>query len=320
MTNARLHELQTMDEVAKACGLGVAGIEAYAGESNQANLFWLIKIPKHGRKRRGTHRIVYKARRPELSSFHRSIAMVVVNSGNFGDHVQGFVKKRSTRTNAEQHLGARILLHADIVAFFDTISAEHVQQAFISAGTPPAIALTLARACTIDGYLRQGTRCAPAIANLVCRHLDLDMIALAGVFGAVYTRYADDLTFSGDRVPPSDSVEAILKKYGFALRDGRCSMQIRGRNQYVTGLTIADVQQPRLPKRTKRRLRLVLHFIEKFGIDGHAKNRGMGDFGREFMALDGMLRYVNAIEPELAQKWRHAFDIGIKKSATKTVD
>jgi RNA-directed DNA polymerase len=312
MTTARLADLQTLDDVAQACGIESTRIVTFAETANQAALYTVLRIPKRSAKRRGSFRTVYKANSDALSGFHRSIAMVAVNSANFGEHVQGFVKKRSTRTNAARHLGARLLLHADITAFFDSISVQQVSEALVVASCAPDIAAVLARACTIDGYLRQGTRCAPALANLVCQHLDADMLALAQSAGAVYSRYADDMTFSGDDIPKPVSVEHVLKRYGFALRDGHCYQQRRGRNQYVTGLTIADKIKPRLPRRLKRNLRLALHYIEKFGFKAHAIRTGADEL--EMSRLSGMLDYVNSVEPELAQEWARALAAGSRKA------
>ncbi len=312
MTIARLSDLQSLEEVALACGIEPTRIEAFAKIAPQAASYSVLKIPKRSVKRRNAFRTVYKANSEALSGFHRSIAMVVVNSANFGEHVQGFVKKRSTYSNARRHVGARLLLHADITAFFDTITVKQVSEALVVAGCVPDVANILARACTIDGYLRQGTRCAPALANLVCQHLDSDMLALAQDAGAVYTRYADDMTFSGDVVPKPASVEQVVKQHGFALRDGRCYQQRRGRNQYVTGLTIADAK-PRLPRRLKRNLRLTFHYIEKFGLKAHVDRIGADEF--ELTRLAGMLRYVHSVEPDLAQKWGHSLAVGATKPA-----
>ena len=63
-------------------------------------------------------------------------------------------------------------------------------------------------------------RCSPAVANLVCRQLDVDLLLLAGTTQSIYTRYADDLVFSGDTVPDSSAVANIVERHGFALRDG----------------------------------------------------------------------------------------------------
>jgi hypothetical protein len=237
--------------------------------------------------------------------------MIVVNSTEFGGHVQGFMKKRSTRTNAEQHLGARILLHADIRGFFDAITTRHVREALIHEGADIPIADVLSKICTIDGLLRQGTRCSPAIANLVCFDMDQAFLRLARVNDCIYTRYADDITLSGNAVPSDDIVQEVLNKYGFQLRGGKCRRQHRGRCQFVTGLTVADLAAPRLPKRMKRRLRLTMHYIGRFGVIDHFKYIDEKSPFREEAWLNGMLKYARSIEPELVEKWQKVLDKAI---------
>lgn len=307
MTIAKLKELKSLDDVARACGVEFDFIEAYSSSQNQKSFFNVLKLPKHGRRRKGEYRVVFEAREQRLAAFHRSISMIVTNNAVFGEHVQGFMKKRSTRTNAEKHLAAKVLLHADIKGFFDAITTEQVRNAFVTEGAAVRMADVLAKACTIDGLLRQGTRCSPTIANLICFDMDQSFLRLAHSHNCVYTRYADDLTFSGDQVPSDDSVKEILESRGFKLRDDQCYRQYRGRSQYVTGLTIADPNQPRLPTRLKRRLRLMMYYIEKHGLADHWRKVGANDAKREEAWLLGMLKYAGSIEPKLVNQWRQIF-------------
>lgn len=314
MTTAKLKDLKSLDDVARACGVERDFIEAYSNSQYQKSFFNPLKLSKRGRRRKGEYRVVFEAHEQRLAAFHRSMSMIVTNSAVFGDHVQGFLKKRSTRTNAEKHLAAKVLLHADIKGFFDAITTEQVRDAFVAEGTAVPMADVLAKACTIDGLLRQGTRCSPTIANLVCFDMDQSFLRLARSHNCVYTRYADDLTFSGDQVPLDDSVKKILESCGFQLRDDQCYRQYRGRSQYVTGLTTADQKQPRLPKRLKRRLRLVMYYIKKHGLADHWKRVGLDTISEEAW-LWGMLKYARSIEPQLASPWQHAFDEALTKRA-----
>lgn len=308
MTTATLKDLKSLDDVARACGIERDFIEDYSNSPNQKSFFTALKLRKHGRRRKGEFRIVFEAREGRLASFHRAMSMIVTNSAVFGDHVQGFLKKRSTRTNAEKHLAANVLLHADIKGFFDAITTKQVMDAFVAEGTAVPMADMLSKACTIDGFLRQGTRCSPTIANLVCFDMDQSFLRLARSHSCIYTRYADDLTFSGDQIPSDDSIKEILGSYGFKLRDDQCYRQYKGRSQYVTGLTVADPNRPRLPKRLKHRLRLVMYYIEKHGLADHWKRIGVDDAAREEAWLSGMLRYAGSIEPQLVSQWQHTFD------------
>ena len=314
MTTARFANLHDLDEIARATGVSGANIDAYVKSAKQASFYTQLKIRKRGRKRAGQFRIVHKAKHEWLGQLHRMVAAMIGNDVTFGSHVQGFIQQRSILTNARQHLGARVILHGDIQGFFDAITVEQVQRGLVSLGAPPNVAELLARAGTIDGFLRQGTRCSPAIANLVCRPLDDGLLALAGAHRATYTRYADDLTFSGEKVPDAAAVQAIVEQHGFKLRDGRCYLQHRGRSQFVTGLFVGDTQRARLPRRLKRRLRQILHFVEKFGTDGHFGRPGADALVGDALALAGMIRFVQSIEPGLARRLRAQYQTGSEKS------
>lgn len=317
MTTARLRDLKSIEDVARACGVEADFVLEYCVSADQQSYYEPLKLRKKGKRRRGEYRIVFAARKERLRLLHRGLAMVVSNSANFGNHVQGFVKKRSTRSNAEQHLGAKILLHADIKGFFDAITTQHVQTAFVEHGATLSMATTLAKVCTIDGLLRQGTRCSPTVANLVCFSMDEAFLRLATSTGSTYSRYADDIVFSGDSVPPDDSVRAILQSCGFELRDGQCFRQRQGRVQYVTGLSVADPSKPRLPRRLKNRLRLVMYYIEKHGLDDHFEKSRQSDGEPRVTWLDGLLRYGQSIEPNLVNRWQRVFNAALAQRAQK---
>ena len=308
MTTARLADLKTVGDVARACGVEQDFIEEYAQAERQRDFYTALKLRKRGRRKANQYRVVFAAKNARLAAFHRSVAMIIANSVKFGDHVQGFLKKRSTRSNAKQHLAADVLLHADIAGFLHAITMEQVFGAFVALGAPVKISQILASSCTIDGLLRQGTRCSPSLANLVCQNMDTQMISLADAHDCTYTRYADDMAFSGPRVPQDDAVAAILKTNGFALRDGKCYRQYKGRSQYVTGLTVADSERPRLPRRLKHRLRLVFYYIEKYGLQNHLHRAGPENLSMEESWLYGMLKFARSIEPELVAKWQAIYD------------
>jgi hypothetical protein len=303
MTTAKLIDLRTVDDIARACAIKPIFLTQYVDSQDQMAHYTPIKLRKKGKRRQGEFRVVFEAKFEHLSSFHRSVAMVIANSTKFGDHVQGFLKKRSTKTNAEQHLGVKVLLHADIQGFFDAITTQQVQQAFVEAGANVEVADHLAKACTIDGLLRQGTRCSPSIANLVCHGMDGDLLRLANAHGCTYTRYADDITLSGDDVPADAAVEQVLNKHGFLLRNGKCVRQYQGRSQFVTGLSIADPSAPRLPRKLKRQLRMTMHYIKLYGVEGHFERIGLSDPALRAASLAGLLRYAGSIEPLLVSKW-----------------
>ena len=311
MTSLRLPEIRNIGDLSRIAGMEAQRIEAYAQSKDQKSFYQEIHIPKKSKKG-GTaqYRTVFSANHGWLSELHRAVAMLVGNSVAFDVHVQGFVMGRSIRTNAQIHLAAATLLHADIKDFFDKISVDQVERAFLSLGTASVVAHLLAQACTIDGWLRQGTRCSPMLANLVCMHLDQDFLRLAQSLGANYTRYADDVTFSGDKVPEPAAVVGILSKHGFDLKPGSCYSQYRGRSQFVTGLSIADSERPRLQRRLKRKLRLNAYYANRHGLQQHFDNSKAPTWTP--WQLQGMWWFAEGIEKDFISKLGEKFPFAWK--------
>lgn len=227
----------------------------------------------------------------------------------FPECVQGFVQKRSIATNARIHLQSRNVLHADIRDFFGSIREAAVVDAFRTLGCAPDVATALAALCTLSGRLPQGSSASPAIANVVCQALDAELQLLARANGCRYSRYADDITISGDALPRQDEVASILDRHGFSVREEKCRIQSRGRSQFVTGLTIQDPISPRVPRAFKRRLRLELHYAGKYGLGEHLEHTGSGEPpGWALNRLGGWITFLYSIEGRAAQKldklWR----------------
>jgi len=306
----RFADLVDRERLAQALGTQEDRLDEYAGHTYQTSFYDVVGIPKRGAKRKGEYRTVHAANQAWLAELHKKIAVLINTNASFSSCVTGFVQGGSIKKNAAPHCSARVVLHADLKDFFDNITLEQVRLAFRSLSAPDPIASLLARLSTIDGYLQQGTRCSPAIANVVCRGLDSDLLGLAAGVGATYTRYADNLTFSGDRVPAVGDVNSAVRACGFELRDA-CTEQRRGRRQFVTGLNVnvAD-KQPRLPRKLKQQMRLVLHFVENYGVDAHFE-RAKAPYPATEAGIKGMLRFMHSIEPRLARILQAKFEKGV---------
>src|SRR5262249_34842620 len=145
------------------------------------------------------------------------------------------------------------------------------------------VAPTLARLCcyTPDPYkwgtafLPQGAPTSPAISNLACRRLDARLDGLAKHKGGIYTRYADDLTFSF-RQPPGELgrfrwwVDQICHQEGFYVHQGKFRVIRSGQRQIVTGIVVND--DLRVPREARRRFRAILHNCRRHSIQSQAGN------------------------------------------------
>lgn len=276
----------------------------FANTRPQRQFYDQLIIPK--RRRRNKVRIVYRANEESLARMHKTLAgeLAPQEGEHFDECIQGFVRGRSIVTNAQKHLGCKVLLHADIQNFFESITLAQVTSVFETLGCNSGVAALLGKLCTLDGYLPQGAHASPALANRVCLHLDTDLKQLAARHGCVYTRYADDIAFSGDEVPEPQRVEAILNKHRFKLRAEKCRIQRRGHSQFVTGLSVADAEGPRYSRQAKRWLRLVLHYASRYGLENHLERTGRGGANPKlaYAELEGMVRFLHSVEPRTAER------------------
>jgi retron-type reverse transcriptase len=305
MPDIRFSEIRHLDDLARAFGTTVDEIQQFLSATTKATRYQSIRLRKKGKRRQGQFRTVYKVAQ-NLKLLQANVATAIAASTEFEEHVQGFVNKRSIVSNARLHLGQKLLLHADIHHFFESITLAHVDSAFRSLGCVPLVASALANICTLDDRLPEGSSASPIIANLVARYLDADLKSLAQAHGCRYSRYADDITISGDVVPDAARVAALLGQHGFELREGKCRTQRRGKSQYVTGLTIADRRTPRIPRIVKRRLRLELHYATRFGLQDHLDRTGSDRSSwQEIKRLGGWVSFMSSVEGKDATEALH---------------
>ena len=223
----------------------------------------------------------------------------------------GFVRGRSVVSNAKPHLGAALVLKMDLRDFFPTIHFRRVVGLFQGIGYAADVAQILAGLCThrgklADGYvlwpgvLPQGAPTSPAIANLLCRRLDARLSGLAKQAGGVYTRYADDLTFSFAAVPDKGIgrfawwVDQICQQEGFVENSAKRRVLQRHNQQRITGIVVNSALH--IPRSARHTFRALLHNVRLDGLAAHARGR------KDFRAyLLGFASYVRMVQPTLGR-------------------
>jgi hypothetical protein len=269
-------------------------------------------------KARGGKRTISAPRAP-LRAIQRQIHTQILARVPTHEAAHGFVQGRSTLSNAVPHVGAALLLKTDIREFFPTIHYWRVRGMFFALGYGEQVSGALASLCTrrpvVDpdgdrrvvwpGLLPQGAPTSPAISNLVCRRLDARLSGLAAKLGGVYTRYADDLSFSFHDAEAVDKldmgrvfwwIDQILQQEGFAEHPGKRQVLRPHRRQLVTGIVVNE--HPAIPRDERRRFRAILANCRKHGIDSQA--RGRDDF---VDMLRGFAAYAFMVSPALGQRW-----------------
>jgi retron-type reverse transcriptase len=202
----------------------------------------------------------------------------------------GFVPGRSIVTNARRHCGSHVVVSMDIRDFFRSVPAEMVREALGALELSEADERRLVALVTRKGHLPQGAPTSPHLANLVSRRLDLRLAGLARALGWRYTRYADDLTFSGSGDPRRlvEAVGGIVRDEGFRVARRKTRIMPRHKRQSVTGLVVND--RVSVPRETRRLVRAALHNL---------RAGSPGDFGPARRArLAGYVAYLHQVEPD----------------------
>jgi RNA-directed DNA polymerase len=306
-----LSACQTVEHLAAA--LGIHGELLAALASSETDPYYRRHaIPKRSRHRQSQSRVVFEPATEELRQVHKTInrrlsAYAAHRDPSFPPECcYGFVRKRSTLENADRHKGNALLLRVDIADFFPSIAQGRVADVLISIGLRVECAQVLSRVLCFNGALVPGLSASPLVANLTCRTLDARLLLLAAETGATYTRYADDMAFSGDAVPTLVQVARALEAEGFFIAEKKHRLTKRGQAHFVTGLSVQDPVRPHVPKKMKRKLRQEMYYSAKHSIESHLLKCGK-NLSEGVNHLDGMVRYVSHIEKGTAfdfrQKW-----------------
>lgn len=210
----------------------------------------------------------------------------------------GFIPNHSIKDNASAHLCQECLLLLDVKDFFPSIKWHKVYAVFNHLGYPKNIAQYLASLCCLDCHAPQGAVTSPALSNVIARRLDARISGIAKKYEINYTRYADDMTFSGKRISRrfQSIISKIVEEDGFKINKEKTRF-IKGKHQkIVTGVSISS-DKLTVPKAKRREVRQHVYYIKKYGLAEHQKKIGNND--PIFLErLIGYLHFWHSIEPE----------------------
>jgi len=180
----------------------------------------------------------------KLKGLQSWILANILNKIQVSPSCKGFRKGSSTLDNALPHIGANTILNLDLKDFFPTVSTKQVYNVFKIIGYNKLIATVFTNICTYKEMLPQGSPCSPMLANLTAWTLDLRIQGYVGKRGISYTRYADDLSFSG--LNPSKVVKiipmikTIIDDEKFIVNHKKTRIASSARAKIVTGLIVNE--------------------------------------------------------------------------------
>lgn len=286
------------------------------------------------KKRDGTARLI-ESPKLRLKLIQRAVLRQILGRIPVHSAAHGFCVGRSIKTFAQPHAGQPILLKLDLKDFFPRVSGARVFAIFMTAGYPEAVSRLLTGLCTntvpgavLDSWpsqgaaplpassraflrqphLAQGAPTSPCLGNLAAYRFDCRLSGLAQASGAVYTRYADDLLFSGDEVFARGvdrfyiRVSAILLEEGFEVNTRKTRVMRRSVSQRAVGLVLN--QGLNVPREDFDRLKAILHNCVRRGPSGENRTNHP-DFAAH---LSGRISHVEQVHPGRGRKLRDLFE------------
>lgn len=238
----------------------------------------------------------------EVKYIQRWILDNILEKIHISEYAIGFCKRKSILDNAKLHINKHCIVNMDIKDFFPTITYEQVFRMFLYFGYTREVSFALAKLCTFNGRLPQGSPASPYLSNILCLKLDARLSALAKKYEADYSRYADDITFSGNRDIKNIAKVAIsiIKDEGFEVNDKKTRILYPHQRQEVTGLLV-NGNRIRICKKYKKALYQELYYCSKYGVENHLQKIGCNrSFYKEHVY--GKIYFVNMVEPDEAKK------------------
>jgi hypothetical protein len=211
----------------------------------------------------------------------------LASSLTFHESVFGFVSGRSTVQAAAVHCGAKWIYSVDIKDFFPSTSMQTVIIALMNVGYGRPGAELIAKLCCYKGALSQGSPASPILSNLTFKQIDEELFKLSRRYDIHFTRYADDIVFSGMNSFPSDikdEIVSIVQSMGWMLSRNKEYYAERPGRLKVYGLLVSG-QRPRLTKGYRNRIRAFTHLLAEGRISDKDVSR-----------VKGHLSYANSIE------------------------
>lgn len=312
-----LPELADAAHLADAMGITVAELRflGFHREVARTHHYHSFTLPK----KTGGERLI-SAPMPRLKRAQYWVLDNILAKVPAHDAAHGFLAGRSIVSNAAPHAGHDVVINLDVKDFFPSIAFGRIKGVFRHLGYGEAMATLLALLCSenraqawqVDGeklfvggkarerVLPQGAPTSPMLTNLLCRRLDRRLLGLARQLGFVYTRYADDLTFSASGEAARDNVGRLLGRVRWILRDegftphpDKERVMRKGRRQEVTGLVV-NADKPGVSRETRRRLRAALHRATQASAGKPAHWQGQAAQPSQLL---GLAQFVYQVDP-----------------------
>lgn len=228
-----------------------------------------------------------------LKLVQKSIADNILIQYPISKYAKAYKPGSSIQKNARPHVGKKKILKLDIEGFFDHILYSRVKDTvFYEEKYSESIRILLTMLCYYNDSLPQGAPTSPAITNIIMYDFDETVGDFCIKKKIAYTRYCDDMTFSGcfDEREIISFVKGELRKLGLFLKNRKTAVISASKRQVVTGIVVNEKMN--VTKDYKKTIRQEIYYIKKFGLDEHLKRLGISDKQQYVLSLKGRIAFV----------------------------
>ena len=274
--------------------------------NNSDKLYYNFSISKKS----GGKRIISMPNK-ELLIVQKKIQEKILDNVIIHKNAFGFVKNKSIIDNAKMHLNKEMILNMDLKDFFPSIHRGRVFYIFKNiCNYDNNTSYCLTKLTTYKNSIPQGAPTSPVISNIVAFMLDVRLSKIADKFNINYTRYADDITFSGNKENINKSllkiVNDIIEGCGFKVNKKKTRFASYAGRQEVTGL-IVNNKEISVPNDYIKKIRQELYYVKKYGLKGHREKVGFTNkYFKDHML--GKILFVNQIDSKKGKKLLNEFN------------
>jgi len=247
-------------------------------------------------KKNGAKRLISEPL-PSLKEIQLWILRNILYKVPVSPFAKAYKPKTSILENLRFHKNQPKVFTLDLENFFPSVKIEAVEKIFLELGYSKMIANTLAKLCTRDDALPQGAPTSPYLSNLIFKEADQIISDYCKQKQIRYTRYADDLTFSGifDEKELLNKVSQTVENLSLHINKSKTKLMTPNTRQTVTGIVVNEKPQVAFHKRNE--LRQALYYIKKFGIEEHRVYKEISQ-ANYLEHLLGQVNFVLQINPK----------------------
>ena len=261
----------------------------YSISNNIEKNYKIYKI----KKRNGKYRTIYEPK-SLLKHIQTQILVNILNNKSISKYAKAYHKGISLKDNAIPHVNKDLILKLDIKDFFENISFVDIYNScFPIEYFPKSVGILLTHLCTFDEHLTQGSPTSAYISNLVMKDFDEVLGAWCEENDISYTRYSDDMTFSGNFSPSEIiiKVRKMLYKLGLQLNNDKIHVVNKSSCQNVTGIVVNE--KPQVNSKYRKEIRQEIYYIKKFGLESHLNSSKYNLDSKSYInSLYGRILYI----------------------------